>query len=55
MWTAAKGGQPVPEAKAHPIGDVGGGVAATHQPMASLLDQQGLGPGGDGGEAEAAL
>jgi hypothetical protein len=55
MRASAKGGQPVPEAKAYPIGDVGGGIAATSQPMTGLLGEQGLGPGGDGREAEAAL
>jgi hypothetical protein len=45
----------VPEAKAHPMGNMGSGVATTSQPMTGLLDKQGLGPGRDGREAKAAL
>ncbi len=55
MGAATKGGQRPPEAEAHPIGNVGGRVAATSQPMAGLLGEQGLGSGGNRREAEAAL
>jgi hypothetical protein len=55
MRATVMGRKAVPKAKAYPVSNMYGGVNATSQPVACLLGEQCSGPGGDGGEAEAAL
>ncbi len=50
-----KGWEAAPQVEPHPVGDVGGKIAAACKPMTGILGKQGQSSGGDGSEVEPSL